>query len=126
VYLGATLAKMLLDNGKTCLTMLPKQYVMAAVHNIEEDLARKGKRLPVKGVIPFLSNYAPWLETTVELKADGIQRYQELNDHLCWAVEIGRVDIPLEVSLLSSYLVMPRLGHLEQAFHIFGYLKADP
>jgi hypothetical protein len=55
-----------------------------------------------------------------------VQRYQELIGQLRWAVEIGRVDILLETSLLSSYLAMPRAGHLEQAFHIFGYLKLHP
>jgi hypothetical protein len=30
------------------------------------------------------------------------------------------------MSLLSSYLTMPRVGHLEQALHIFGYLKTHP
>ena len=123
VYLGATLSKMSLDNGQTCWTMSPEQYVKAAVNNVEENLARQGKRLPSKCVTPFTSNYAPWLEETPELKADGVQRFQELIGQLRWAVEIGRVDILLEVSLLSSYLAMPRVGHLEQAFHIFGYLK---
>jgi hypothetical protein len=55
-----------------------------------------------------------------------VQRFQELIGQLRWAVEIGRVDILLEVSLLSSYLAMPRVGHLEQALHIFGYLKLHP
>ena len=42
---------------------------------------------------------------------------------LRWACKIGRVDILLETSLLSTYLASPRIGHLEQFFHIFGYLK---
>ncbi len=124
VYLGATLSKMKLANGKECWTMSPEQYVKAAVTNVEEDLKRQGKRLPSKCPTPFTSNYAPWQEVTPELKADGVQRFQELIGQLRWAVEIGRVDILLEVSLLSSHLAMPRVGHLEQAFHIFGYLKA--
>jgi hypothetical protein len=66
------------------------------------------------------------LETSAELKADGVQYFQELIGVLRWAVEIGRVDILLEVSLLSTYLAMPREGHLEQALHIFGYLKIHP
>jgi hypothetical protein len=126
VYLGATLSKMKLESGKQCWTMSPEQYVKAAVTNVEEDLAKNGKRLPSKCVTPFSSNYAPWLEDTPELKADGVQRFQELIGQLRWAVEIGRVDILLEVALLSSYLAMPRVGHLEQAFHIFGYLKSHP
>ncbi len=59
VYLGATIAKMSLDNGKMCWTMSPEQYVKAAVNNVEEDLAKHGKRLPSKCVTPFSCNYAP-------------------------------------------------------------------
>ena len=29
----------------------------------------------------------------------------------------------IETSLLSTHLASPRIGHLEQVFHIFGYLK---
>ncbi len=101
VYLGATIAKMSLDNGKMCWTMSPEQYVKAAVNNVEEDLAKHGKRLPSKCVTPFSCNYAPWLEETPELKADGVQRFQELIGQLRWAVEIGRVDILLETSFPS-------------------------
>jgi hypothetical protein len=126
VYLGAMIAKMSLDNGETCWTMSPEQYVKAAVTNVEEDLAKHGKRLPSKCVTPFSCNYAPWLEETPELKADSVQRFQELIGQLRWAVEIGCVDILLETSLLSSYLAMPQVGHLEQAFHIFRYLKTHP
>jgi hypothetical protein len=45
---------------------------------------------------------------------------------LRWAVEIGRIDIYLEVSLLSQYQADPRLGHLEAIYHIFAYLKKHP
>ena len=38
-------------------------------------------------------------------------------------VELGRFDICVEVSMLSSCLAMPREGHLQQLFHIFAYLK---
>jgi hypothetical protein len=126
MYLGATLAKMMMDDGKWCWTMSPEAYVKAAVVNVEETLAKEGRRLPGKCVTPFSCNYAPWTEVTEELKADGVQYYQELIGVLRWAVEIGRVDILLETSLLSSYLAMPREGHLEQAHHIFGYLKSHP
>ena len=38
-------------------------------------------------------------------------------------VEIGRVDIITEVSLLASHLALPREGHLEVALHIMAYLR---
>ena len=77
IYLGVTLSKMKLDNGKYCWTMLPEQYLKAAVTNVEEDLARSGKRLSFKCVTPLLSNYAPWLEDYPELVADKVKQYQE-------------------------------------------------
>jgi hypothetical protein len=38
-------------------------------------------------------------------------------------VELGRIDIVIEVSMLSSYLACPRKGHLENALHVMGYLR---
>jgi hypothetical protein len=37
-------------------------------------------------------------------------------------VELGRIDIITEVSMLSTYLCLPREGHLEAVFHVFAYL----
>ena len=65
----------------------------------------------------------PWLEDSPDLMADIVQQYQELISQLRWSVDIGRLDILLETLLLSSYLAMPQVGHLHQAFHIFEYLK---
>lgn len=45
---------------------------------------------------------------------------------LRWSIELGRIDIATEVSMLSTHLAMPREGHLQQVYHIFGYLKAKP
>jgi hypothetical protein len=38
-------------------------------------------------------------------------------------VELGRIDIHVEVSMLASFLAQPREGHLDQCLHIFAYLK---
>jgi hypothetical protein len=38
-------------------------------------------------------------------------------------VELGRVDIFLEVSMMFFHVVLPRERHLEQVFHIFAHLK---
>jgi hypothetical protein len=37
-------------------------------------------------------------------------------------VELGRIDIITEESILSTYLCLPREGHLEAVFHVFAYL----
>ena len=41
---------------------------------------------------------------------------------LCWVVEVGRIDIDHDISVLSLYLVQPRTGHFVQSLHIFKYL----
>ena len=40
-----------------------------------------------------------------------------------WLVEIGRIDISTECSLLSSHLSYPLEGHFECALHMIVYLK---
>ena len=126
VYLGATLFKIKCDSGKYCCTIYPEQYVKAAVTSVEEVLARSGKRLLSKCVTLLLRNFSPWLEDSPELMEDGVQQYQELIGQLRWVVDIGRLEILLETSLLSRYLDKPRVGHFKQAFHIFEYLKVHP
>ncbi len=39
-------------------------------------------------------------------------------------VELGQLDIYINVALLSSYLTAPRKGHLEAVYCIYRYLKA--
>jgi len=39
-------------------------------------------------------------------------------------VELGCLDIYINVALLSSYLTAPHKGHLEAVYCIYGYLKS--
>ena len=119
VYLGAQLDTMTID-GLDGWTMSSQKYVKAAIDNMEEVLGRTNQRLPAKCGTPLKSGYRPELDTSRELKQDGLQRYQELIGMLHWAVELGRVDILLETALMSTHLALPRRGHLEQLYHIFG------
>ena len=120
MYLGGQLGKM------QVWTVLAEKYVSASVKNVEEALAKKGQRLPSKLYSPLPDKYRPELDTSAELKADGVQYYQELIGVLRWAVELGRVDILVETSLMSSHLALPRVGHLERLYQMFGYLKQQP
>ncbi len=124
VYLGAELSKMENEDGDLCWAMSSEKYCTAFIANVNESLAKKGLRLPTKCITPLCSGYKPELDCTGELKADGLQFYQEIIGSLRWAVELGRVDILLETAIMSQYLAMPREGHLEQALHIVGYLSS--
>ena len=41
-------------------------------------------------------------------------------------MQLGRVEILLEFSFLSTHLDLPRKYNLQQVYHIFGYLKKSP
>ena len=103
--------------------MSPEKYCKAAVLNVELKLSEEGKRLPTKFKTPLKIGYFPDLDVSQELKEDGVQYYMDLIGVLRWVVEIRRVDILYETSIMSTHLELPRVGHLEQLFHVFGYLK---
>jgi hypothetical protein len=125
VYLGAKLEKKVM-NGVECWTMASDKYVNAAIQNVETKLAAESKTLPKKCLTPMASNYRPEEDVSDELQGADVNYFQELIGVLRWAIELGRVDIMMEVSMLSTHLALPRIGHLEQALHIFGYLKRVP
>ena len=125
-YLGGTMSMIDNTSGKPCWAISLGNYVTSFVKTVEETLAKKLVRLPSRCYTPLSKSYKPDLDDTGELKADGIQFYQELIGSLRWAIELGRVDILLETSLMSKFVAMPREGHLEQVLHIVGYLKQHP
>jgi hypothetical protein len=125
-YLGAKLQEKPINSLK-CWTVTSQDYVKAAVRNVEEAIKSKGRRLPTTNIeTPMNNNYTPELDVTVELDDEDVTFYQELIGVLRWATEIGRVDILLEVALLSQYSASPREGHLEQLLHIFAFLRRHP
>ena len=124
-YLGAKIeAKSL--NGRNIWTMTSRDYIKAALMEVETKLTKKGRRLPSHAYTPMTSNYAPETDDSPELDPDDITYFQELIGILRWAVELGRVDILTEVSMLSSYQASPRQGHMDQILHIFAFLKRKP
>ena len=72
------------------------------------------------------TRYHPVEDVSKEIIAQGVQTQHKLIGILRWAVKIGRVDILLDVLLLSSHLALPIFGHLQAVYCIFGYLKQVP
>ena len=124
-YLGANIASKI-HNGTKIWTMSSRDYLKAAIAEVELKLRKEGRRLSTNARTPIACNYKPELDGTTELKGEDITYYQELIGILRWSTEIGRVDILLEVSLLSSYQESPRIGHMEQLLHIYAFIKAKP
>ena len=124
-YLGANIRKWQLPDGREVWAMSGKDYVKNAVKICKDMLLSDGKTLRSGRMAerPMPKAYRPELDVTPVLGSELANRYQQLIGILRWAVELGRVDILLEVSLMSSHLCQPREGHLEALYNIFAYLE---
>jgi hypothetical protein len=126
-YLGAKVSKYKLENAdnpaKMRLSLSAEDYINCAVKDVETKLEKVGKVLPSKVTMPTMADYRPELDQTKELEPECATYYAGLIGVLRWCIELGRIDIIVEVSLLSRFLACPHEGHLQQAFHVFGYLK---
>jgi hypothetical protein len=111
------------------LTMASKRGYSApqsAVKNVTFYVSTKeGERwkLPTKAEIPLRTSYWPELDVTPDLQPTKAAYYQSIIGILRWIVELGRVDIRLKVSMMSSHLTLPQEGRLSQVLQIFSYLR---
>ena len=128
-YLGATISQVTILDGnsdfpmKQVWAMSAQEYIKRAVEEVERELHQEGTYLPKKVETPFSYGYRPELDFSAELNSQTMNYYQGLIGVLRWIVELGRIDIAVQVTMLSRYLISPREGHLQQAYRIFSYLK---
>ena len=125
-YLGADIGQHVfhdsVDPSTTRWSMSSNTYLKRAVTDVENHLNDIGDTLR-KQITPVASGYRPELDSSPLLNEKLTNYYQGLIGVLRWATELGRIDILTPVSFMSSYMAAPRSGHLEQLYHIFGYLK---
>jgi hypothetical protein len=104
--------------------MSSRKYVQSAVHNVQDYLAALpgDQKLPKKASGPFAGGYKPELDESPELDPSRANFYQSQIGILRWCVELGRIDIITEVSILSTYLCLSSEIHLEAVYRVFAYL----
>ena len=124
-YLGASIKIFTDASGYESWAISSDDYVKHAVANVEHDLETQGTKLKGKAHRPFPKEYRPELDATPLLNEEDIAKYQGYMGIFRWMIEIGRIDILTEVSLLSSHQAAPREGHLEACYHIFAYLRKN-
>jgi hypothetical protein len=124
---GAKVLKYRLEHSdnpdKVRWSLSAEDYVNRAVKDVETELEKVGKALLTKVTTPTTADYRPELDQSKELGQEQATYFAGLIGVLRWCIELGRIDIIVEVSLLSRFLACPREGHMQQAFHVFGYLK---
>jgi hypothetical protein len=97
-------------------------YVKKMLINYEVMFGEK----PKEYAAPMCERDHPELDSTEELDDIGIKQYQSLIGALQWLVTLGRFDIQLAVTAMSSYRAIPRQGHLDRLKRIYGYIKRNP
>ena len=127
-YLGANIEKVQINDGTVVFSMNCVDYVTNAIANLENTIQRDGGAdLKVYGTHagkrPFPAVYRPEKDVSPLLDDEMTNRYMQLIGILRWAIEIGRVDIITEVSVLSQHQCAPRKGQLDALYRIFWYLK---
>ncbi len=128
-YLGAKLKRFDFPDGSHAWGISPAKYVQSAVANCEkyvEETLGAPYTMYKKAENPFMTDYKPAEDVSPELGPDEASYFMQLVGILRWMVELGRVDISTEVSMLASHAALPRLGHLDAAIHVFSYLKCKP
>ena len=109
-------------NGVIAYALSMSQYVQESVKNVEKEINKRGLVLAKCVKLPFTTNYCPELDGSKDSSVEDAVYYQSLIGVLQWIVEMGRMDINMEVSAMSSFVAAPRYGHFLQLLQIFAYL----
>ena len=123
IYLGAKMKKVRLDNGVEAWTLSASQYIQESCRKVLQNAREKHACLKLrKSSTPMASDYRPELDISEELDHDDANYCQSAVGMLRWIVELGRIDIITEVSMMSSHMAAPRVGHLERVFQMYSCL----
>ena len=119
--------KFQLPNGKVEWAMGSRTYVKNAVRVVESLIVEDDPEAKLKSTArnPFPTRYKPELDITAELNEELGSRFLQLVGILRWAIELGRLDIYVELSQLSQHQALPCQGHLKAMYHILAYLSQE-
>ena len=102
---------------KTAWAIIPSKYVNDAVNNCEKWIQ---ENMPEHKHSCRASNF--YLDTTAELDEEQTTYYQSQISTLHWIVELGRIDIATDTSLVASHIALPRRDTYRLYF-IYAYLN---
>jgi hypothetical protein len=91
--------------------MSSDKYIKEAIRNVKTWLNERGRMLKGKAPSVLPSGYRPELDATSYCNDDEGNYYQQQIGVLRWSVELGQIDIAVEVSMMASFTAAPRIGH---------------
>ena len=87
---------------------------------METYLKSKEEKLVAQAPTPLSNRYMPDIDVSLELQPAKASYFHSPIGILRWIVELGRADICIEVSMMSSHLALPREEHMKELFHMFA------
>jgi hypothetical protein len=128
-YLGAEIGEYRLPDQpeKVRWSMGSGKYVKEAIRNVQnwlEDQNLPPLKSKASSVLP--SNYRPELDASEYCDDEMADFYQQQAGVLRWAVELGKINVTAEASMMASYSAAPRIGHFNALMHMFAYLLHHP
>ena len=80
------------------------------------------KEKPKHSNSPLASDDHPELDDSPLLSSQNITIFMSLLGQLQWLITLGRIDVMQAVTSMSAFRAAPRVGHLDRAKRIFGYV----
>ncbi len=124
VYLGAKLNLMQLENGVWAWGICLSKYVQKLYVTVKSKGKKMTKfyKLTHLAPNPFPTVHCPELDTSPELPSKHASYYQSLMGIYRWMIDLGRIDILIEVSMLPQHMALPQLRCLEADLDVMSYL----
>jgi hypothetical protein len=124
-YLGAEVGEYRLPDqpDKIRWSLGSGKYIREAIRNVKTWLDKRGKFLKTKASSVLPTGYRLELDATPYCTDKESSYYQQQIGVLRWVVELGRIDICSEVSMLAAFTAAPRTGHFAGILHMFAYLN---
>ena len=97
----------------------PRKYISKMMDAFEQMFGEK----PTEAKTPLEKNDHPELDTSPELDAAGIAKYQSMIGAAQWLISLARFDIATAIMTLSRFRAAPRQGHLDQLKRVYGYVQ---
>ncbi|KAL7579256.1 hypothetical protein ACA910_011415 [Epithemia clementina (nom. ined.)] len=101
------------------LAASPKKYIGKILDSYKSMFGEEPKIFKS----PLEKNNHPELDNTDLVDSNGIQTFMSMIGQLQWAITLGRFDIMSQVVSLSRFRLAPRIGHIDHAKRIYGYLQ---
>ena len=96
----------------------PKKYIAKMVETYERMFKEKPKFYNA----PLEKGDHPELDESPLCEPDQVTEYMSIMGQLQWLISLGRFDVSSAVSGLSTFRSAPRVGHLNRAKRVVGYV----